>query len=31
MRSWPVGPAMVDSAWVSWIDGLDSSPPQLPE
>src|ERR1700674_5129688 len=30
-RTWPVGPTMVESAWQSWIAGLDKSPPQLPE
>ena len=31
MRIWPVGPVMVESACTSWIAGLESSPPQLPE
>ena len=31
MRICPVGPVMVESACTSWIAGLDSSPPQLPE
>ena len=31
MRICPVGPVMVESACTSWIAGLESSPPQLPE
>ena len=31
MRICPAGPVIVESAWTSWIAGLESSPPQLPE